>query len=120
MKFIWHHNTWPWGRTVRIISADGMAIVEMSFENDNAGVCFLSGLSVAEPQRRKGIATHLMFACESYCRANGMFRIDLNSVLTDWVQDFYKKCGFVPIKEEGGFMRMYKLLYEEEKENGDR
>nr|DAT75909.1 MAG TPA: N-acetyltransferase [Caudoviricetes sp.] len=29
---------------------------------------------------------------------------------TSMVQDFYKKCGYIPIKEEGGFMRMYKLL----------
>lgn len=115
MKFIWHHNFWPWGRTVRIIKSDGSATVEMSFENNNPGVCFLSGLSVIEPQRRKGIATHLMCACESYCRENNIFRIDLNSVLTDWVQDFYKKCGYLPIKEENDFMQMYKILKEEKK-----
>ena len=51
-----------------------------------------------------------MFACESFCREHNIFRIDLNSVLTDWVQDFYKKCGYVPIKEENGFMQMYKMI----------
>jgi GNAT superfamily N-acetyltransferase len=110
MKLIWHHNTWPWGKTVRIIKSDGSAIVEMSFEDNQPGVCYLSGLSVIEPQRRKGIAKHLMLACESYCREQGVFRIDLNSVLTDWVKDFYKKCGYTPIKEENGFMQMYKMI----------
>ena len=110
MKVIWHHNTCPWGKSVRIIKSDGSAIVEMSFEDCNPGVCYLSGLSVIEPQRRKEIAKHLMYACESYCRENGIFRIDLNSVLIDWVQDFYKKCGYIPLKEENGFMPMYKLL----------
>lgn len=39
-------------------------------------------------------------------------------MIGDWVQDFYKKCGYIPIKEEGGFMRMYKLLYEEKSKYG--
>jgi len=110
MRIIWHHNTWPWGKTVRAILDDASAIVEMSFEDINPGVCYLSGLSVIEPMRRKGLAKHLMLACESYCREQGIFRIDLNSVLTDWVQDFYKKLGYTPIKEDNGFMQMYKIL----------
>lgn len=110
MKLIWHHNSWPWGKSVKVIKSDGSAIVEMFFEDDNPGICFLTGLSVIEPQRRKGIAKHLMFACESYCREKGIFRIDLNSVRIDWVQDFYKKCGYIPRKEENGLVQMYKLL----------
>lgn len=111
MKLVWHHNTWPWGRSVRIVKSDGGAIVEMTFEDTNPGVCYISYLSVIEPLRRQGIATHLMLTCESYCRKQGIFRIDLYSVLTpSWVQDFYKKCGFSPVKEEGEFMRMYKIL----------
>jgi ribosomal protein S18 acetylase RimI-like enzyme len=82
----------------------------MSFEDNQPGVCYLSGLSVIEPQRRKGIAKHLMLACESYCREQGIFRIDLNSVMEDWVMEFYKKLGYIPIKEVDGFMQMYKLL----------
>jgi len=110
MKFIWHHNSWPWGKTVRIIKSDGSATIEMSFEDNQPVVCYISGLSVIEPQRKKGIATELMFACESFCREHNIFRIDLSSVLIDWVQNFYKKCGYVPIKEENGFMQMYKMI----------
>ena len=107
---VWHHNTWPWGKTVRIIVGQGDAVVDMSFEDNNPGVCFLSGLSVIPPKRRQGIAKHLMLTCESYCKDNGIFRIDLNSVLEDWVIEFYKKCGYSPIKEENGFMQMYKII----------
>ncbi len=110
MELIWHHNTWPWGKSVKIIKSDGGAIVEMTFENTNPGVCYLSCVSVIEPLRRQGIATHLMLTCESYCREQGIFRIDLCSVLTPWVQDFYKKCGYIPIKEEDESMQMYKIL----------
>ena len=110
MTLIWHHNTWPWGKTIRIVTSDGSAIVEMSFEDINPGVCYISGLSVIPPKRRRGIAKHLMFACENYCRENGIFRLDLNSVMEDWVMEFYKKLGYIPIKEVDGFMQMYKLL----------
>lgn len=110
MKLVWHHNTWPWGKTVHVVKSDGSGIVGMSFEDDNPGVCFLFGLSVIEPNRRRGIAKCLMLACESYCIEHGISRMELDSVLVDWVQDFYKKCGFVPIEEDGGLMRMYKNL----------
>lgn len=110
MKLIWHHNTWPWGKSVRVVGADGGAIIEMYFEDNNPGVCYISHLSVVEPLQRQGIATHLMLACESYCKKKGIFRIDLHSVITPWVQNFYKKRGYTPIKEEDGYMRMYKML----------
>jgi ribosomal protein S18 acetylase RimI-like enzyme len=110
MTLIWHHNTWPWGKTARVITADASGIVEMTFEDCNPGVCFISGLSVVPSMRRNGIATHLMLRCESYCRENGIFRLDLNSVMEDWVLDFYKKLGYTAIKEEGGFIQMFKLL----------
>lgn len=110
MKLIWHHNQWPWGKTITVVLANGGALVRMSFEDRNPGVCFVSGLMVIPPMRKKGIATHLMLACESYCRDNGIFRMDLDSVLTDWTQEFYKKLGYTPIKEVDGFMQMYKML----------
>ena len=110
MKVIWHHNSWPWGKTITIITANGGACVDLSFEDNNPGVCFISGLSVINPLRRKGLAKQLMLDSESYCREHGIFRIDLNSVMTDWVIDFYKKCGYSTIKEQDGYMQMYKIL----------
>lgn len=111
MRIIWHHNTWPWGKSVKIIASDGLATVDMSFDNNNPGVCFISGLSVVPPKRNQGIAKHLMSVCESYCRDNNIFRIDINSILTDWVLEFYKKCGYLPLEQKDGLMMMYKFLY---------
>ena len=109
-EYVWHRNTWPWGKSVRIIKSDGSAVVDMYFEDDNPGVCHISGLMVEESQRRKGFAKRLMDVCEDYCLEHGIFRIDLDSVLTDWVRSFYMRRGFLPIKESGGFMKMYKIL----------
>lgn len=113
----YHHNEWPWGRTVTIITKDGAGTVEMSFEKDNPGVCYVSGLSVLPHYRKQGIATYLMQEVVNYCLTdnlethdNPIFRIDLNSVIEPFVLDFYHKLGFTYIKEDGGYMRMYKII----------
>lgn len=110
MRFVIHENSWTWGKSLVVISSMAEATVELSFEDVNPGVCFLSGLSVLPEYRRQGIATELMRVCEQICEKRGIFRIDLNSVLTDYVQGFYKKLGYIPIKEDNGVMQMYKLL----------
>lgn len=110
MAFCIHENKWPWGNTVNVISSRAEACVQLSFEDENPGVCFLSGLSVHTDFRRKGYATRLMRFCEKLCKERGIFRIDLCSVQTDYVLEFYKKLGYSPIKEENGFIKMYKML----------
>ena len=113
----YHHNEWPWGRTVTIITYDGAGTIEMSFEKDNPGVVYVSGLSVLPTHRNQGIATHLMNVCMDYCLTdnlenhnNPIFRMDLNCVMEPFVLDFYHKLGFTDIKEDGGYMRMYKII----------
>ncbi len=106
-----HENRWTWGKTASIVIADGAAIVDMSFEDDNPGVCYISGLSVVPWKRRQGLATNLMEECEYYCIKRGIFRIDLNSVQEPFVMDFYHKLGYTDIKENDGYMRMFKMLY---------
>lgn len=110
MNFIVHSNDWPWGKSMMVISSRAEACVQLSFEDSNPGVCFLSGLSVLPEQRRRGFATEIIGVCEQICEQMGVFRIDLNSVLTDYVQEFYKRLGYLPIKEENGLMMMYKII----------
>ena len=110
MELVVHENTWPWGKTVSIVAFGGFAMVDLSFEKNNPGVCYLSGLSVIPTQRKQGYAKALMERAELWCRRSGIFRIDLNSVKEQFVMDFYHKLGFIDIEEAEGFMRMYKLL----------
>ena len=110
MNFITHTNYWNWGWSTNIIAEGGIACVTMSFDNDDPGVCYLSGLSVVPKHRRKGYATALMSFCEQMCKKNGIFRIDLRSVKIDFVLDFYKKIGYTPIRENDGVILMYKFL----------
>lgn len=105
-----HENKWNWGSTATIVRDDGAAIVDLSFEDNDKGVCYLHGLSVIPVRRRKGHARALMFLAQEYCKEHGIFRIDLCAVQEPWLLDFYHKLGFVDIKEEEGLMRMYKML----------
>lgn len=105
-----HKNFWPWGESVTCIWPDGCAMVELSFSNDNKGVAYLSGLSVIPEMRRKGVATTLMMWAEDYCENREIFRIDLSSVKEQFVMDFYHKLGYIDIKEDSGFMMMYKMI----------
>lgn len=110
MDFIAHENTWPWGDSIELVSTKGVACVHMSFEKAEPGVCYISGLSVIPEYRRQGYATQMMSICEQMCEERGVFRIDLNSVLIDYVQDFYHKLGYKDIEESNDLMRMYKLI----------
>ena len=105
-----HSNRWPWGTTETVIIEGGAAMVEMMFEDDDIGVCYISGLTVVPSRRREGLATFMMKYCEEFCRKRDIFRLDLNSVKEDFVMDFYHKLGFVDIREKNGYMKMYKIL----------
>lgn len=113
----YHHNEWPWGKSVTIITQDGMGMVDMDFEKSNPGVCYVSNLSVLPQYRKQGIATYLMHECIDYCLTdnlenhdNPIFRIDINSVMEPFILDFYHKLGFEDIEESNGYMRMYKII----------
>lgn len=105
-----HQNTWDWGSTVDVIANNGEGIVEMSFNNSNPGVCFISNLSVIPSARRQGIATVLLEYCIDYCAKKHIFRIDLDSVKENFVVNMYHKYGFSDIEESDNTIQMYKLL----------
>ena len=105
-----HENSWPWGRTVSFVFPDGKAMVDMSFDDEDIGVCYISGLRVTKDVRRKGRARFLMLSCIDYCERAGIFRIDLKSVDEDFVIEFYHSLGFEDIKEQDGFVIMSKML----------
>ena len=105
-----HENDWHWGTSVDVISTRGLGRVELSFENDNPGVAYLSGLIVLEPCRGKGLATTMLDHCEGICRKRGVFRIDLDSVNVPFVVKMYERRGFKTIKQEEHTTRMYKML----------
>lgn len=111
MKTIKHCNQWDWGVSILITAKQGRAAVNLSFENENPGVCFLSGLSVVPEIRRKGVATALMRECIKYCKQSRViFRIDLSANKEPFLLGFYKKFGFQEIKDEGPVVRMTKMM----------
>lgn len=110
MKSYCYENEWPWGKSVHKIIADGAASVDISFDKDDPGVAWISDLRVAPEERRNGYATELMNWAIKYCKGNNIFKINLHSVQESFIMNFYHKLGFKDIKEEDGFMKMYKIL----------
>ena len=110
MKIVEHHNDWPWGHTITLVTEDGGGIVELSFEDTQPGVAYLSGLSVAFEFRRKGYSKVLLDYAEKVCELKNIFRIDLSSSTEQFVLDMYHSRGFVDIKMDSEFMKMYKFV----------
>lgn len=118
MKYIEHKLGWVWGTEISLVAEDGLSFVSISFENENPGVGYISGLCVHETARRKGRASEMLSLCEYICDRERAFRIDLYSVPEDFVLKFYEKRGFtrvrrqdgVQVESEYGSVRMFKFV----------
>ena len=107
-----HNNRWHWGETVDLIAVNGVAAVKISFEDENPGVAFVSGLIVREEHRRQGWASALLEAVEHECRQRGCFRIDLETYVEPaWLEEFYIRRGFThKTGSQYPTVNLYKLL----------
>ena len=105
-----HRNIWNWGRSDTIILAEGRAFCHVSIENDVPGAAWLSGVSVYEPSRGKGLGNHLLQAAEENARERGAKTICLWANLNDWPIEWYKRKGYVfsRLNVEGGHMALLK------------
>ncbi len=118
MRYVEHKNEWAWGIEFTLVAEDGLSFVSISFESENPGVGYVSGLCVHESARKMGRASEMLELCESIGKREGAFRIDLYSVPHDYVLAFYEKRGFrrvvrrdgEQVKSEYGCLRMFKFI----------
>jgi len=95
MDFVIHKNKISWGTVWHIITDDGMGHVEAQIDNDNPNTLFVSGLSVYEAARRRGLATTMLHEIETLAIDNDIERIRLNvNKPKSWVYDFYIRHGY--------------------------
>lgn len=95
MEFVIHKNKISWGTVWHIITNDGMCHVEAQIDNDNPNTLFVSGLSVYEAARRRGLATTMLHEIETLAINNDIKRIRLNvNKPKNWVYDFYIRRGY--------------------------
>lgn len=102
---------WYWGRSLTVISNDGLATIDIQFDNECPSLAYLNGLSVHSSVRRKGIASKLMKYCIAVCERQGYSFIQLRADKDNkWLVDWYKRLGFVVLKEEQHEYVMLKTL----------
>ena len=95
MEFVIHKNKISWGTVWHIITDDGMGHIEAQIDNDNSNTLFVSGLSVYEAARRRGLATTMLHKIETLAIDNNIERIRLNvNKPKSWVYDFYIRRGY--------------------------
>ena len=94
MKVLKHRNTWCWGKSTIIVLENGKGIVTVSFENENPNEATITGLSVHESARRKGLGTKLVKLAEEEAKEFGVKRIILFSDENSFTYNWYKSLGF--------------------------
>ena len=87
-KVIKHRNKWCWGKSTIIIIENGEGIVTVSFDSSEPDEAVITGLSVHQPSRRKGLGTRLLYLAEEEAKENGMHKlviyVEKNTFIYRW------------------------------------
>lgn len=89
-----HQNKWSWGRKATIVIANGRALCQLSIEDDNPAVAYLSDLIVYESARGYGLGNELLTLSQKVARDMGATMVALWAYPNQWVVDWYKRHGF--------------------------
>lgn len=92
-KYI-HQNTWSWGRKDTIVIANGQALCQLSIEDENPTVAYLSELIVREPARGRGLGNDLLNIAKEHAREMGAKTLCLYVDPKQWMIEWYKRHGF--------------------------
>lgn len=111
MNKIIHHNYWYWGESYYIMLNNGKGIVTMQIDNDNQTLGCISGLSVEDSSRNKGLGNELLKACEELAKSLGIIKLYLCVEKKSWVYEWYKRCGYIKDKYRNKYLyRLSKQL----------
>lgn len=104
MKLVVHKNKWWWGESIHLIESNGMATVDISFQDEYPEHGYVGSLMVFERCRRKGYATILMQAVEDIARQRGLHYLymGVNKQAPQWLHDWYKRLWFVENGDQDG------------------
>jgi len=94
MKVLKHRNNWCWGHSTIIVLNGGKGIVTVSFENDNPNEATITGLSVYEKYRNKGLGTELVKLAEEEAKEFKVKRIILFSDENTFTYNWYQRLGY--------------------------
>lgn len=112
MERITHFNKWWWGFSEKWIFEGGKGIVEIQCDNDQPNVMFISGLSVLESDRGKGIGSAILDACEhdAKCKGKRILQLSVENDSHNLIS-WYRSKGFVEFSIEEKTTTMIKMLW---------
>lgn len=96
-----------------VAEAEGRVEAFLSIEehHEPADYIYLDDFSVSTPCRGRGIGTALLKAAEQYARDRGIPQVVLHVEKSNLrARRLYKRSGFTDDKDEGGRIRMRKLV----------
>jgi len=106
-----HHNTWNWGESWKVVINEGDCLGEVSIQSESPEECFVSGISTIPEARRKGLASFFLkiaegIAAEHHCKYMALY------VEKEQKENiaFYKKRGYVRHAEDGPWYEMRKTI----------
>jgi len=107
-----HTNTWWWGKSIDIVKDDGTAIVCVKFDKKyfpRTGSIY--GLSVLEPERRKGLGEKMikyaLMCCAGHYMKFARLYVDAKNI---WLREWYERLGFKELSRDENEIEMVKEL----------
>lgn len=110
-NYIYHINTWWWGKTVTLVSKDGYSTVEIQFDNSLPNIAVIKGLMVFTTRQKEGYGTEMLNLCHEVARKEKAQFLQLSvNKEQDWLVDWYRRFGFVIIQiDEHEFLMLKQI-----------
>lgn len=94
---------------VMFVEIYGHRSVILSLYNDKDNLPYIWNLYVDEETRGKGLATYLLDTAISFCYGNGALLEYESKESPQWVYEWYKRKGFIPIEKNETTIKMMLL-----------
>lgn len=111
-NLIIHENKWKWGYSQLLITHNGLATIRIEYINEYPKEANLYGLSVHYSSRMKGYAKEIINIAEQEIIKNDNINQIWLSIENenDFLENFYKKLGYITYKEDEEYKYMVKHL----------
>lgn len=112
MKFVYHICDWYWGKTIKIITDDGLGTIRISSDKDKPAQVMIDSFSVANEARGKGIGKQLLAEAERKTKETWPFasKIILYAEKNSWVVGWYIRNGYKKLNYDKHEFLMYKKI----------
>lgn len=110
-RVIVHRNKWWWGNTTSFIEGHGYGQVEVQFDDSWNYICYIRGLIVFTPHRKKGLGSKLLDLAIDEARHRGMKFVKLDANKDEkWLVEWYERRGFYRVSFDEHEYTMIKVL----------